>query len=160
MILLEDSNVIIHTLLTERLREQNPKGLDQLFVDFDSVSYHLSAPDKSNRNMLVLSMAMRRVCWDELVSHGALDTLRREYGEWLQEQVEGNTMRSDGSTYSWDVTLMFDMGPNGIGGLPEEEAVETIRKLSLIKRCVGTSIPMGLEHHIGEWYKLTHSDLI
>lgn len=134
MILLEDSNVLIQQLLTERLREPNPRGLDQLFVDFDSVSYHLSAPDKSNRNMLILSMNMRRQCWDELVSYGALDLLRREYGDWLQEQVEGNTLRSDGSTYSWDVTLMFDMGTHGIGGLSEEDAAEAIKKLSLIKR--------------------------
>lgn len=134
MILLEDSNVIIQQLLTERLREANPKGLDQLFVDFDSVSYHLSAPDKTNRNMLILSMNMRRQCWDELVSYGALETLKREYGDWLQDQVEGNTMRSDGSTYSWDVTFMFDMGPNGIGGFSEEDATDAIKKLSLIKR--------------------------
>lgn len=134
MILLEDSNVLIQQLLSERLREPNPRGLDQLFVDFDSVSYHLSAPDKANRNMLILSMNMRRQCWDELVSYGALDLLKREYGDWLQDQVEGNTMRSDGSTYSWDVTFMFDMGPNGIGGLSEEDAAEAIRKLSLIKR--------------------------
>jgi actin related protein 2/3 complex, subunit 2 len=27
-------------------------------------------------------------CWDELVKFGALDLLKREYGDWLQAQPE------------------------------------------------------------------------
>lgn len=141
MILLEDTNTLIQSILLERLGEPSPKSLDQLFVDFDGVSYHLSAPEKANRHSLVLSMSMRPACWDEVVAYGALDTLRREYGEYLQNQVEGNTLRSDGSTYSWDVSLKFDLGPNGIGSLPEEDAREAIRKLSLIKRYVFKRLP-------------------
>ena len=132
MILLEDTNTLIQTLLLERLAK--PSSLDQLFTDFDGVAYRLSTPEKGNRGIIVLSMSMRQTCWDELVTYGALDSLRREYGEYLLNEVEGNTLRSDGSTFAWDVSLKFDIGPDGLGGQPEDQARETIRKLSMIKR--------------------------
>ena len=138
MILLEDTNTLIQTLLLERLAK--PSSLDQLFTDFDGVAYRLSTPEKANRGIIILSMSMRQTCWDELVAYGALDALRREYGEYLLSEVEGNTLRSDGSVFAWDVTLKFDIGPDGLGGQPEDQARETIRKLSMIKRSVRTNI--------------------
>lgn len=53
-----------------------PSSLDVQFVDFDNVRFHLSTPDR--KTQLLLSMNIR--CWDELVQHGAMDVLRREYG--------------------------------------------------------------------------------
>jgi actin related protein 2/3 complex subunit 2 len=134
MILLEDTNTLIQSLLLEKL--DKPGSMDQLFVDFDSVAYRLSTPEKGNRGIVLLSMGMRKACWDEVVAYGALDSLRREYGDYLQAEAEGNTLRSDGSVLSWDVTLRFDIGPEGLGALPVEEAREAIRKLSMLKRWV------------------------
>jgi len=132
MILLEDTSTLILSLLTDRLSK--PSNVDQLFTDFDGVSYHLSAPEKGNRSIVVLSMCMRSACWKELLEYGTLETLRREYGDYLQSEAEGPTYRSDGSQFNWDVTLKFDIGPDGIGKLPEEEAKEAVRKLSMLKR--------------------------
>lgn len=134
MILLEDTNTLIQTLLVERMGQEKPSNIDQLFVDFDGVAYHLSSPEKGNRSVTVLSMSMRQQCWKELVSYGALDILAREYGEYLQSQVEGNTLRSDGTSFSWDVSLKFDVGPAGLGALPEEEQRAFIVKLASVKR--------------------------
>lgn len=132
MILLEDTNTLIQQELSRRLGK--PAFLDQLFVDFDGVTYHLSTPEKGNRGVTYLSMGMRAPCWEELVANGALDLLMREYGEALQGEVEGQTIRSDGGAFSWDVTLKFDLGQEGLGALPEEEGLEMVRKLSMLKR--------------------------
>ena len=132
MILLEDSSSTITSLLTERVGK--PSNVDQLFTDFDGVSYHLSSPEKGNRGNIVLSMCMRQQCWKELVSYGAMDILKREYGDFVQPQPEGNTLRSDGTFFQWDVSLRFDIGPDGAGALPEEQQKEFIKKVALIKR--------------------------
>ena len=135
MILLEDSNSLITTLLQERAGQEKPSSVDQLFVDFDGVAYHLSSPEKGKRSVTILSMCMRPACWGELVSYGAIDCLRREYGEYLQTDVEGNTLRSDGTVFGWDVSLKFDMGPEGIGSMDAEAQKGIIKKIAMIKRC-------------------------
>ncbi|KAH0833156.1 Arp2/3 complex, 34 kd subunit p34-Arc-domain-containing protein [Lanmaoa asiatica] len=82
MILLESHNVIIQATLVDKAIK--PSSLDVLFVDFDGVRFHLSTPDK--KTVVQLSMNIR--CWDELVAHGALDVLRREYGTLIKAQTE------------------------------------------------------------------------
>ena len=91
--------------------------MDQAFVDFDGVRYHLSTPNK--KTVLLLSMAW--ACWDELVKYGALDILQREYGSWLASDVEPD----------YSVSLEID-----IEKVPEDatERSNLIRSLSLLKR--------------------------
>ena len=134
MILLEDSNSLISTLLQERVGQEKPSNVDQLFVDFDGVAYHLSSPEKGKRSVIVLSMCMRQSCWTELVSYGAMECLRREYGQHLQADVEGNTLRSDGTVFGWDVSLKFDMGPEDVGSMDAGGQQEFIKKVAMIKR--------------------------
>jgi actin related protein 2/3 complex subunit 2 len=134
MILLEDTNTLIQTLLLERIGQEKATNVDQLFVDFDGVAYHLSTPEEGNRSVVLLSMCMRPQCWKELVSYGALDNLRKEYGEYLQPQSEGNTLRSDGTSYSWDVSLKFDMGPEGLGSQSVDEQRDFVRRAAMLKR--------------------------
>ncbi|KAF5383603.1 hypothetical protein D9615_003494 [Tricholomella constricta] len=82
MILLESHNYIIQTTLAEKIIK--PSSLDVKFVDFDGVRFHLSTPER--KTSLLLSMHIR--CWDELVNYGALDILKREYGELVAAQPE------------------------------------------------------------------------
>ncbi|KIY53001.1 P34-Arc-domain-containing protein [Fistulina hepatica ATCC 64428] len=82
MILLEPHNVTIQATLKEKLIK--PTSLDVQFVDFDGVRFRLSTPER--KTALVLSMQIR--CWDELLTYGALEILRREYGTLLMAQTE------------------------------------------------------------------------
>jgi len=113
--MLEEANTIIRNVLTEKFIK--PGSVDQAFVDFDGVRYHLSTPNK--KTVLLLSMAW--ACWDELVKYGALDILQREYGSWLASDVEPD----------YSVSLEID-----IEKVPEDatERSNLIRSLSLLKR--------------------------
>lgn len=53
--------------------------MDQAFVDFDSVRFHLSTPER--KTLLLLSMEVR--CWSELVQYGAMEIIEREYGAYV-----------------------------------------------------------------------------
>jgi actin related protein 2/3 complex, subunit 2 len=61
-----------------------PSSLDVQFVDYDGVRFHLSTPER--KTLLLLSMHIR--CWSELVQTGALDVLKREYGDLLRADAE------------------------------------------------------------------------
>jgi hypothetical protein len=61
MIQLEVENVIIRELLQEKFIK--PSSVDQQFVDFDGVRYHLHTPERKTE--LLLSMDIR--CWPDLV---------------------------------------------------------------------------------------------
>jgi actin related protein 2/3 complex subunit 2 len=61
MIQLEFENVIIRDLLSDKCVK--PSSVDQQFVDFDGVKYHLHTPDRKSE--LLLSMDLR--CWPDLV---------------------------------------------------------------------------------------------
>ncbi|SCZ99639.1 BZ3500_MvSof-1268-A1-R1_Chr3-1g06178 [Microbotryum saponariae] len=114
MLLLEPANRIIADLLTEKFNK--PSALDQAFVDFDSVRYHLSTPVK--KTQLLLSMDIP--CWAELVQHGADDLIQREYGAYITQ-----------TEHEYALSLLID-----VDNLPldQEARVELIKSFSLLKR--------------------------
>jgi actin related protein 2/3 complex subunit 2 len=69
MIQLEVENVIIRELLQEKFIK--PSSVDQQFVDFDGVRYHLHTPERKTE--LLLSMDIR--CWPDLVLYWSCTTL-------------------------------------------------------------------------------------
>ncbi|GAA5914526.1 hypothetical protein JCM8208_005380 [Rhodotorula glutinis] len=114
---LEPDNLYLRQTLADKFIR--PTSLDQSFVDFDSVRYHLSTPER--KTQLVLSMDVP--CWQELKQYGALDVLEREYGSRLlpENQTE------DG--YSLTLVVDLEQGP------PEgEERTALIQSLALLKR--------------------------
>jgi len=115
MILLESQNYIIQTTLAEKINK--PSSLDVQFVDFDGVRFHLSTPER--KTTLLLSMHIR--CWDELVRYGALEVLKREYGNLVATQVE----------QEYNISLEVDLEQ-----IPSDpEARDTfITSISLLKR--------------------------
>jgi actin related protein 2/3 complex subunit 2 len=90
MILLEPENPLIRDLLSKHFVK--PISQDQTLTDFDGVRYHV---ESSKAGPLTLSMSIN--CWRELVSYGAEDILKREYGSYLQGEVETG----------YNVTLLF-----------------------------------------------------
>lgn len=78
-----------------------PSTLDQSFVDFDSVRYHLSTPVR--KSLLLLSMDVP--CWAELQAHGARDVLEREYGQKLLPEAQ----TEEGYSVSFEIDL--EQGP-------------------------------------------------
>ncbi|ORY73650.1 Arp2/3 complex, 34 kd subunit p34-Arc-domain-containing protein [Leucosporidium creatinivorum] len=114
MLALEPANRIINDLLTEKFIK--PSSLDQAFVDFDSVRYHLSTPTK--KTQLLLSMDIP--CWGELVQYGALEVIQREYGQFVTETEQ-----------DYAVSLLIDTET-----VPEAGEARTalITSFSLLKR--------------------------
>ncbi|GAA5862584.1 hypothetical protein JCM5353_006441 [Sporobolomyces roseus] len=119
MLSLEPANRYLADTLTEKY--VTPSSLDQSFVDFDSVRYHLTTPNTKAKHQLLLSMDVP--CWNELESYGARDVLEREYGTLLlgQESTE------DG--YSVSLAIDLEKGPESL-----EERASLITSISLLKR--------------------------
>ena len=65
-------------------------------VDFDGVSYKLSAP-KENNSVIKFSLSMQ--CYKELVRWGAQNMLQKEYGPYCVSNTEAG----------YNVTLEFDL---------------------------------------------------
>ncbi|PKI85960.1 Arp complex subunit [Malassezia vespertilionis] len=114
MILLGVENRLIRDVLTSWF--QTPTAVDQMFTDFDGVSYHL---ESAKQGPLTLSMDIR--CWSELVENGVQDMLRNIYGSWLSASTE------DG----YSVSLQFDYNTIPAPG-PERDAL--IQSAALLKR--------------------------
>jgi len=119
MLLLENENVIIRDTLTDKFIK--PSSLDQQFVDFDGVRYHLHTPSKKTN--VVLSMDIP--CWSELVKYGANEVMQREYGDYII---------STDPDYS--ISLGFDLDPSTGGNLPAsaEDRTALIKSCALLKR--------------------------
>ncbi|KAA1097274.1 hypothetical protein PGT21_001494 [Puccinia graminis f. sp. tritici] len=115
MILLEDHNKIIQDVLSEKFSK--PGSLDQAFVDFDGVRYHLSTPNK--KTIIMLSMGVR--CWHELVEYGVWDIMKREYADWISQEIEPD----------YDISLVFEV--EKLPADPEERSA-LIRSVALLKR--------------------------
>ncbi|KNZ57072.1 hypothetical protein VP01_2250g4 [Puccinia sorghi] len=115
MILLEDHNKIIQDVLTEKFNK--PGSLDQAFVDFDGVRYHLSTPTK--KTTIMLSMGVR--CWHELVEYGVWDIMKREYTDWISQEIEPD----------YDISLIFEV--EKLPTDPEERSA-LVRSVALLKR--------------------------
>ncbi|GAA93657.1 hypothetical protein E5Q_00304 [Mixia osmundae IAM 14324] len=114
MILLEEHNVIIKDILTERF--QRPATTDQAFVDFDGVRFHLSTPNK--KTQLLLSMDWR--CYNELTRYGASELIQREYGPYITETEPD---------YSVSLAIDLEQLPADL-----DERAQLIRSMSLLKR--------------------------
>ncbi|GAA5876331.1 hypothetical protein JCM8547_008886 [Rhodosporidiobolus lusitaniae] len=117
MLMLEPANRYLADTLADKYHK--PTSLDQSFVDFDSVRYHLTTA--SRKTLLLLSIDIP--CWAELAAYGGREVLEREYGSMLlpQEQTE------EGYSVSLEVDL--EKGPE------EGEARQAlITSLSLLKR--------------------------
>ncbi|KAK4048637.1 Arp complex subunit [Microbotryomycetes sp. JL201] len=114
MLSLEPANRIINDILTDKFAK--PSSTDQAFVDFDSVRYHLSTPNK--KTQILLSMDIP--CWNELAQYGAMEVIEREYGAFVTETEP-----------DYVVSLLIDLEQ-----LPEspEARAELIRAFSLLKR--------------------------
>ena len=93
MILLGAENQIIRDVLTNKFAA--PGAVDQMFTDFDGVSYHM---ESSKEGPLTLSMDIR--CWPELAQYGAMESLRQIYGTWIRDVPEPD----------YQITLSFDYG--------------------------------------------------
>ncbi|GAA5981542.1 hypothetical protein JCM11641_004092 [Rhodosporidiobolus odoratus] len=117
MLSLEPANRYLADTLADKYIK--PSTLDQSFVDFDSVRYHLSTPTRKTELLLSIDIP----CYAELAAYGAREVLEREYGERLlpHEQTEEG--------YSVSLVLDLEKGPE------EGEARSAlITSLSLLKR--------------------------
>ena len=103
MLLLDYQNVLIQSLLTERLsgwlpahptsasthaNSENrapPVSIDQVVSDFDNVSFHISTPETKTR--ILISIAVK--CYKELLQYGAQEVLEREYGTYIVSPEAG-----------------------------------------------------------------------
>lgn len=114
MLMLEEANRLISDILTQKFIK--PSSLDQAFVDFDSVRFHLSTPNK--KTQLLLSMEIP--CWSELVQYGAGEVIQREYGNYITQTEQ-----------DYAISLLID-----IESVPPlgEERDELINKFALLKR--------------------------
>ncbi|GAA5821011.1 hypothetical protein JCM11251_001919 [Rhodosporidiobolus azoricus] len=117
MLSLEPANRYLAETIAEKYTK--PTALDQSFVDFDSVRYHLSTPTRKTELLLSIDIP----CFAELAAYGAWDVLKREYGERLLPQGETE------EGYSVSLKVDLEQGP------AEGEARSAlITALSLLKR--------------------------
>lgn len=100
MILLEFHNRIVVDALKEKLEllrqskesqgDEETKikmeGIAIVVADFDGVTFHLSNPDERTKTKVLVSIAMG--FWKDLVPHGVMDVLKREYGAMVQDKPE------------------------------------------------------------------------
>jgi len=116
MLLLDYQNVLIQSLLTERLSGAPPVSIDQVVSDFDGVTFHVSTPESKSKILISISVK----CFRELVQYGAQSVLEREYGPLIVSPEPG-----------YDFSILIDLE-----NLPAEpEAREDlVRRISLLKR--------------------------
>ncbi|KAI1142156.1 P34-Arc-domain-containing protein [Hypoxylon sp. FL0543] len=133
MLLLDYQNVLIESILKERLFGAPPASIDQTVSDFDGVTFHISTPEAKTR--ILLSIQIR--CFRDLVKYGAQDVLQREYGPYVVSPEVG-----------YDFSVQLDLE-----NLPEskEEREEIVQKFSLLKR---NAMAAPFEHAYAEHYKL------
>lgn len=74
-----------------------PTSLDQQFVDFDGVRYHMTSTDKKT----VLLLSMEWPCIAQLNAFGANELLSREYGFAL--------LPADQTEQGYDVSLVINL---------------------------------------------------
>ncbi|KAI9720460.1 MAG: hypothetical protein M1812_002966 [Candelaria pacifica] len=116
MLLLDYQNVLIQSLLTERLSGAPPVSIDQVVSDFDGVTFHISTPETKSKILISISVK----CYRELVKYGAQQVLEREYGSYIVSPESG-----------YDFSVLVDLE-----GLPDDKETrdQLIRKFSLLKR--------------------------
>ena len=119
MLLLDVENVLLKSILTERLLSPSgpaPASIDQVVSDFDGVTFHISTPQSKSQILISLSVK----CYKELLSYGAEQVLTREYGDFITSPEVG---------YDFSVLIDFEKLPSS-----HEEKEELVRRISLMKR--------------------------
>ncbi|KAI0900004.1 P34-Arc-domain-containing protein [Annulohypoxylon nitens] len=133
MLLLDYQNVLIESILKERLYGAPPTSIDQTVSDFDGVIFHISTPEAKTK--IQVSIQIR--CFKELVQYGAEQVLQREYGQYVVAPEVG---------YDFSVLVDLDNLP-----AEKEERDELVKKISLLKR---NAMAAPFEHAYAEHYKL------
>ncbi|KAI1646042.1 P34-Arc-domain-containing protein [Daldinia loculata] len=133
MLLLDYQNVLIESILKERLFGAPPASIDQTVSDFDGVIFHISTPETKTK--ILVSIQIR--CFRDLVKYGAEQVLQREYGPYVVAPETG-----------YDFSIQVDLE-----NLPEEKEArdELVSKISLLKR---NAMAAPFEHAYAEHYKL------
>lgn len=103
MLLLDYQNVLIQSVLTERLSGAPPVNIDQVVSDFDGVTFHISTPEAKTK--ILVSILVK--CYNELVQYGAQQVLEREYGPYIVAPESG---------YNFSVQIDLE-------ALPEEKGI-------------------------------------
>ena len=118
MLLLDYQNVLIQSILTERLSGAAPQSIDQIVSDFDGVTFHISTP--TSKSQILISLSIK--CYKELLQYGAEAVLQREYGPHITNPEAG---------YDFSVLIDLDTLP-----ATSEERDDLVKKVSLMKRNV------------------------
>ena len=120
MLLLDYQNILLQSLLTERLVNPTtpPQSIDQIVSDFDGVTFHISTPQSKTQILLSLSIK----CYRELLQYGAEAVLQREYGPYITTPEAG-----------YDFSVLIDL--DNLPPTPEEREA-LVNKISLLKRNV------------------------
>jgi len=116
MLLLDYQNVLIQSLLTERLSGLPPVSIDQVVSDFDGVTFHISTPETKSK--IVVSISVK--CFRELVQYGAQSVLEREYGSHIIAPEAG---------YDFSVQIDLDDLPADV-----DARKDLVDRVSLMKR--------------------------
>jgi len=98
MLLLDYQNVLIQSVLTERLSGAPPVNIDQIVSDFDGVTFHISTPESKSKILISISVK----CYNQ---YGAQQVLEREYGPYVVAPESG-----------YDFSIQIDLD-----ALPEEK---------------------------------------
>eukprot|EP00116_Pleurobrachia_bachei_P000082 sb/3460344/ len=114
MILLEENNLVIFETLKAKFTAAKPESVAVVAIDFDGVKYNITNPGQ-DKGVITLSACMR--IYSDLVAHGVVELLKREYGDYLVDPEEG-----------YDVTLRYELA-----SLPEDKE-SVAKKASLLKR--------------------------
>ncbi|KAJ2797191.1 Arp complex subunit [Coemansia guatemalensis] len=115
MILLEPNSRVLEETLLARFTSEKPEIVEITLVDFDNVIYHVQT-SAEQRTLLNLSVEMKY--FNEVVSYGADEILKREYGDYLVPAANPQ----------YQITLQFNLEQ-----LPEDKAA-LARHVSMLKR--------------------------
>jgi actin related protein 2/3 complex subunit 2 len=102
MLLLDYQNILIQSVLTERLSGAPPVNIDQIVSDFDGVTFHISTPEAKSKILVSINVK----CFNELVRYGAQEVLEREYGSYVVAPETG---------YNFSVQIDLDALPEDKG---------------------------------------------
>lgn len=116
MIQLDYHNLLIHSILTDRLSGDKHTPIDQTVSDFDGVTFHISTPER--KSLILISLHIK--CFSELVQYGARDYLASVYGRLVVETEKG-----------YDFSVQVDL-ENAIEDATEREKLAM--DIALLKR--------------------------
>lgn len=124
MIILDVFNVAVDDILNNRFEsaKQDPEHrvkLNYTVADFDGISYHVS--EGTDKRQLLVSISIN--FFNELKQHGAMEYLRKEYGDLLLSTPESGQ----------SVTLAIDLDK-----LPENHAALARKCASLKRNCMAS----------------------